>query len=84
MMMKFSFIRNVYRWSHSHFDMDFLIICCLINESIALGQFNVQEYTMMKAIINKRLKLFEEQEEKRKREQALYRKNKKRRLFGSF
>jgi hypothetical protein len=65
MMMKFLFIRNVYYWSRSHFDMDFLIACCLMNESIALGQLDVQEHTMMKAI-NKQLKLFEKQEEKQK------------------
>jgi hypothetical protein len=65
-MMKFSFIRNVYYWSHSHFDMDFLIAYCLMNESIILGQLDVQEYTTMKAIINKRLKLFEEQENENK------------------
>jgi hypothetical protein len=60
MMMKFSFIKNVYHWSHSHFNMDFSITCCLMNELIVLGQLDVQEHTTMKAIINKRLKLFEE------------------------
>jgi hypothetical protein len=40
-MMKFSFIRNVYHWSHSHFDMDFSIAYCLMNESIALSQLDV-------------------------------------------
>jgi hypothetical protein len=63
---EFSFIRNVYHWSHSHFDMDFLIAYCLMNESIVLGQLDVQEHTMIKAIINKRLKLFEKQKEKQK------------------
>jgi hypothetical protein len=66
MMIKFSFIKNVYCWSHSHFNMDFSIACCLINELIVLSQLDVQEHTMIKAIINKRLKLFEEQEEKQK------------------
>jgi hypothetical protein len=60
MMMKFSFIKNVYHWSKSHFDMDFSITCCFMNESIILGQLDIQEHTMMKAIINKQLKLFEE------------------------
>ena len=35
---------NTYHWSHSHFDEDFTIACCLVNECLEASELNDNDW----------------------------------------
>ena len=75
-------LRGVYRWHHGHFDDDFTIGCCLVNERLhnsSLNQGNQQTY---KGLLMERIRVAEEKERKRRAQQTAYAEAKRRRLSG--
>lgn len=77
---KFKILRDVYRWSHLHFDDDFLICCLLVNESMEHEGLRQDENHVYKGIQAERIRIFEENQRKRKAQQDAYRSRKRARL----
>ena len=75
-------LRGVYRWSHTHFDDDFTIGCCLVNERLSHASLNQDDHKTFKGLLLQRIKIATEKERKRKEQQDLYRERKHRRLSG--
>ena len=76
----FTILRSCYRWSHVHFDDDFLICCALANESIQNHQLDEMDLKLYKSQQEQRIKMHEEKERKRKQEQQNYRDRRRRRI----
>ena len=76
----FKIMRDVYRWSHDHFDDDMTICCLLVNESLEQAMLSRDEDAIYLSIQNERIRLFEQQSMKRKQQQDGYRERKRRRL----
>jgi hypothetical protein len=76
----FKIMRDVYRWSHDHFDDDMTICCLLVNESLEQAVLSRDEDAIYLSIQNERIRLFEQQSMKQKQQQDGYRERKRRRL----
>lgn len=78
----FGVFRNIYRWSHSHFDADFEIACCLVNEQLEATTLNENDSLHYRGLLIRRVREATEKEAKRKLMQDQYRERKRRRLSG--
>lgn len=82
LVSSFGVLRGVYRWSHSHFDEDFTIGCCLVNEKLSHSALNPDDQQTYKGLLIQRRERAAEKERKRKEQEAEYRERKRRRLSG--
>lgn len=76
----FQIFRGVYRWSHKHFDDDFIICCALTNEVITVMSLQESDLKLYTSLQEKRVRDYEESKRKRKQEQDAYRDRRRRRL----
>ena len=72
----FNIFRSCYRWSHKHYNQDFLICCGLTNEVITLMSLDEMDSRVYRSWQESRLREYEEKEQKRKMEQNAYREQK--------
>ena len=75
-------LRGVYQWSHKHFDDDFTIGCCLVNERLLNAALNAEDQQTYKGLLMQRITLAEEKSRKRKMQQDLYQEQKCLHLSG--
>ena len=40
----FGVFQNTYQWSHKHFNTDFKVVCCLVNEHLEAAELNDNNY----------------------------------------
>ena len=44
-------LRGVYQWSHTHFDDNFTIGCCLVNERLSTSTLNQEDHQTFKGFL---------------------------------
>lgn len=77
---KFKILRDVYRWSHLHFDDDFTICCLLVNEAMEYDHLRHDEHQIYLNIQSQRIQVYEDHKRKRKGQQDGFRARKRTRL----
>jgi hypothetical protein len=76
----FAVFRNVYRYDHSNFDVDFANACLLTNEAIVATELVDEDATLYRQILAQRVEKHSNEVKKRKAAQERWKKNKSRRL----
>jgi hypothetical protein len=80
MYLRNGIFNNVYRYDHSHFDMDFQNACLLTNEDIMISNLALEDGEFYQKMLDERVERFHSEEKKRKASQEKYKTNKKRKL----
>jgi hypothetical protein len=80
MYLRNGMFNNVYRYDHSHFDMDFQNARLLTNEDIMISNLALEDGEFYQKMLDERVERFHSEEKKRKASQEKYKTNKKRKL----
>ena len=68
----FGVFRNTYWWSHLHFDDDFAISCCRVNEHLKAAELNDDDYQAYQGLLLQRVQIASQRETKQKQFQDGY------------